>query len=65
MLRSGKANGSITSIPLGGHDPPTASTVDGNSEKSKNAQNHPTKNMTSDAMNRIIPYRRCSATTGV
>ena len=27
----------------------------GNSEKSKNAQNQPTKNITSEAMNRIIP----------
>ena len=59
----------MTSSPLGGHCAtiaaapsvarvtwPSAKVIAvGNSEKSKNAQNQPTKNMTSDAMNRIIP----------
>ena len=39
----------------GGVWPPTASTVEGKSEKSNQAQNQPTKNMTSEAMNRIMP----------
>ena len=42
-------------MPLGGHCPPTVSTADGNSDESKNAQNQARKNITSEAMNRIIP----------
>src|SRR3954452_12463096 len=55
VLRSGKPHGLRTSMPLGGHCPPTASTADGNSEESKKAQNQARKNITSEAMNRIIP----------
>ena len=55
VFKSGKPNGSIVSIPLGGHCAPTASTADGNNEDEKKAQNQATKNITSDAMNRIIP----------
>src|SRR5438270_8699658 len=53
VLSSGKPHGLSTSMPLGGHTPPTAS--DGKSELSKKAQNQARKNITSDAMNRIIP----------
>ena len=42
-------------MPLGGHCAPTASTADGNSEAVKKAQNQARKNITSEAMNRIIP----------
>ena len=42
-------------MPLGGQWPPTASTADGKIELSKNAQNQARKNITSEAMNRIIP----------
>src|ERR1700761_4085154 len=55
VLSSGNLNGLSGVIPLGGHTPPTASTALGNSEASKKAQNQPTKNITSDAMNRIMP----------
>jgi hypothetical protein len=69
VLRRGRANGSITSSPLGGHCAATAAAPSaarstwpstkliavGNRAKSKNAQNQPTKNITSDAMNRIMP----------
>src|SRR3990170_837595 len=56
VLSSGKPNGSSTSMPLGGHCPPTASTAEGNRAASKKAQNQARKNITSEAMNRIIPY---------
>src|SRR3954467_15412339 len=55
VLSSGKPQGSSTSTPLGGQTPPTASTADGNNDESKNAQNQARKNITSEAMNRIIP----------
>src|SRR6476469_10523853 len=55
VLSSGKPHGLSTSIPLGGQCPPTAGTADGNNEESKNAQNQARKNITSEAMNRIIP----------
>jgi hypothetical protein len=46
---------------LGGHTPPVKATraawIDSlvNSDASKNAQNQATKNITSEAMNRIMP----------
>jgi hypothetical protein len=40
-------------------------TAAGNSEASKKAQNQATKNITSEAMNMIMPYRRWIWTTGV
>ena len=52
---SGRLHGSITVTPLGGQTPPTESTADGKIALSKNAQNQARKNITSDAMNRIIP----------
>src|SRR5438093_510866 len=55
VLTSGKPHGSSTSMPLGGHWLPIAATEEGNSDASKNAQNQARKNITSDAMNRIIP----------
>ena len=70
VLSSGSEKGSMTSIPLGGHmviasapscpnsdvtAPSAYSIGTGKSEKSNQAQNQPTKNMTSDAMNRIMP----------
>src|SRR6185312_11123256 len=57
VLSSGRSNGLITSlIDLGGNTPPMESdSVLGNSAKSNQLQNHPTKNITSDAMNRIMP----------
>ena len=42
-------------MPLGGQTPPTASTAEGKSEESNQAQNQATKNITSEAMNRIMP----------
>ena len=42
-------------MPLGGQMPPIASTVDGKERASKKAQNQATKNITSEAMNRIMP----------
>src|SRR3546814_19141075 len=45
--------------------PSTISTGTGNSAKSHQAQHQPTKNITSDAMHRIMPYRRLCCTTGV
>src|SRR3954447_19498646 len=55
VLSSGKPHGFNTSMPLGGHTPPTDGTADGNKDESKNAQNQARKNITSEAMNRIIP----------
>src|SRR5579884_1051485 len=55
VLSSGKPHGFITSTPLGGHCPPTASTADGKIALSKKAQNQARKNITSEAMNRIMP----------
>ena len=55
VLSSGKPHGSSTSTPLGGHTPPTASTAEGKIALSKKAQNQARKNITSDAMNRIMP----------
>src|SRR4051812_16481990 len=55
VLSKGKPNGSSTSMPLGGQTPPTASTAEGKSAESNQAQNQATKNITSDAMNRIMP----------
>ena len=55
VLSSGKPHGSSTSMPLGGQTPPTASTADGKIALSKKAQNQARKNITSEAMNRIIP----------
>jgi hypothetical protein len=57
VLSSGSAKGSSTaSIAAGGKRPPTTSVrALGNSAKSNHAQNQPTKNITSEAMNRIIP----------
>ena len=71
MLSSGNWKALMTSMPLGGHTAAALApasvtrlallaaashtTGAGNSEKSKNAQNQPTKNITSDAMNRIMP----------
>ena len=55
VLSSGKPNGSSTSCPWAASCPPTASTADGNSEASKKAQNQARKNITSEAMNRIMP----------
>ena len=61
VLSSGRFSGSSTSVPFGGHMPPVKATRAGwigsseNSEASKNAQNQATKNITSEAMNRIMP----------
>ena len=55
VLRSGNPQGLRTSTPLGGHTPPTESTADGKIALSKKAQNQARKNITSDAMNRIMP----------
>ena len=55
VLSSGKPHGLSTSMPLGGQCPPTAGTADGNKDESKKAQNQARKNITSEAMNRIIP----------
>ena len=42
-------------MPLGGHCAPTVSTALGNRDAAKKAQNQATKNITSEAMNRIMP----------
>ena len=61
VFSSGRCQGSKVSMPLGGHTPPnSASRVawtgsPGNSEELKKAQNQATKNITSEAMNRIMP----------
>ena len=55
VLSSGKPNGSSTCMPCGGQTPPTDSAAEGKSEESKKAQNQATKNITSEAMNRIMP----------
>src|SRR3954462_12760454 len=55
VLRSGNPNGFSTSMPLGGQTPPIESTADGKSAESNQAQNQATKNITSEAMNRIMP----------
>ena len=55
VLSSGSPTGRAPRCPWAATAPPTASTADGNSEKSKKAQNQATKNITSEAMNRIIP----------
>ncbi len=55
VLSSGKPSGLMTGMSLGGQTPPMLSTALGNSALSKNAQNQARKNITSDAMNRIIP----------
>ena len=61
VFSSGRLSGSSTSVPLGGQIPPVKATraawIDSlvNSEASKNAQNQATKNITSEAMNRIMP----------
>src|SRR5437763_13719621 len=44
VLSSGKPHGLSTVTPLGGQTPPTASTVAGKIEESKNAQNQARKN---------------------
>src|SRR5437762_8417240 len=63
VLSSGKCHGSSVTIPDGGHCPIDASL--GNSLKLKYAQNHATKNITSEAMNSTMPKRRPSFVTGV
>src|SRR5438270_3290167 len=55
VLSRGKPNGFSTSMPLGGQTPPTASTAEGKREESNQAQNQVTKNITSEAMNKIMP----------
>ena len=50
VLISGRSNGSKVVIPSGGQTPSI-----GNSARSKNAQKKATKNITSDAMNSIMP----------
>ena len=67
VLSSGNAKGSMTSMPLSGHCagcaalamtcavPSTISIGAGNKAAPKNAQNQATKNITSDAMKRIMP----------
>ena len=42
-------------MPCGGQTPPIASAVEGKSEALNQAQNQATKNITSEAMNRIMP----------
>ena len=42
-------------MPFGGHCAATSPIARGNSAPSKNAQNQATKNITSEAMNRIMP----------
>src|SRR3546814_12453089 len=68
VLSKGSEKASMTSMPFGGHmviasapscpnsevtAPSAYSIGTGKSEKSNHAQNQPTKNITSDAMNRI------------
>ncbi len=61
VLSSGRCQGSNTSMPCGGQWPPvnwalaTWTTLSAERLESKNAQNHATKNITSEAMNRIMP----------
>ncbi len=57
VLSSGRWNGSNVSIPAGGHiaGPVASSTCSGNRAKWKNAQKNPTKNITSEVMNNVIP----------
>src|SRR3979490_1739755 len=61
VFNSGRCQGSKVSMPFGGQMPPnSASRVactgsPGNSAELKNAQNQATKNITSEAMNRIMP----------
>ena len=61
VFNSGRCQGSKVSMPLGGQTPPnSASRVActgsaGNSAELKKAQNQATKNITSEAMNRIMP----------
>jgi hypothetical protein len=61
VFSSGKCHGLNTSVPSGGQSPPVNSVriycsgAAGARLASKKAQNQATKNMTSEAMNRIIP----------
>src|SRR3954470_6272097 len=55
VLSKGKPNGFSTSMPFGGQTPPIASPAEGKSDESNQAQNQATKNITSEAMNRIMP----------
>ncbi len=55
VLSRGRPNGSITAMPLGGQTPPTESTAGGKRAALKKAQNQARKNITSEAMNRIMP----------
>ena len=57
VLIKGMSQGSKVSISFGGHTLPTNS--EGNKLASKYAQNHATKNITSDAINKVIPYLWC------
>src|SRR3569833_3267955 len=55
VLRSGRCHGSKVSMPFGGQTQPNRKTTPENSATKKKAQNHATKNNTSEAMNRIMP----------
>ena len=61
VLRSGKCQGSKTSMPFGGQWPPVKAkranslVSPENRLELKKAQNHATKNITSEAMKRIMP----------
>ena len=50
---NGRSKGSKVLIPSGGHTPPT-----GKRDEAKKAQKNATKNITSEAINSIIPYLR-------
>jgi hypothetical protein len=67
VLISGKCHGSKVSIPTGGHTPSIAGEFGpiGYIACLKKDQNHARKNMTSDVMKKIKPYRSPILTTGV
>ena len=75
MFKKGTSNGSKVLIPSGGQIPtaPSESKVSENSSigslgvrlASKKAQKKATKNITSDAINKAMPYLKPNSTTGV
>lgn len=61
VLRRGTSRGLINETPIGDHTLPSATS--GDKEASKKDQKNPEKNITSEKINRAIPYLRPSWTT--